>query len=82
METNWTGTDEYGAYYHMNSSNYENVNRIGIIVKKGNFEWQTSSTYFNKDEFEVGSDGKIHIYSVSDSNNNLLLYSSAQQALA
>ena len=78
--SNWTGTDDYGAYFCINSANYTNPNNIGIIVRtKGNWNWQTSSKYFDKDNFEKDSNGIIHIYSINE-DNNLLLFKSKEEA--
>jgi hypothetical protein len=64
------------------SNDYVDENRIGIIVKIGNFDWQTNSTYFNKNEFLKDEDGIIHIYSKNNEGRDLLFYQTAQQALA
>ena len=81
----WSGIDEFGGYYTLNTSDYNDVNRIGIIVKsagEGNWTWQTKSKYFNKNDFNKDNNNVYHIYAVSDSNNNLLLYKTVQEALA
>ena len=79
----WTGTDEFGAYYTLNSIEYNDPNRIGIIVRTvGSWDWQTKSKYVNKNEFTKDSSGVTHIYAINDSNNNLLLYKTSQEALA
>lgn len=76
----WSGTDEFGAYYYINSSTFASPNDIGIIVRtKGSWNWQTSSKYFDKSNFDADSEGITHIYAINQ-DNNLLLYKTPEEA--
>lgn len=80
----WSGIDDFGGYYTLNSLDYNDPSRIGIIVKSSghnNWSWQTHSKYINKNDFVKDENGIVHIYSINDKDNNLLLYSSKEEAL-